>query len=210
MDSALFETLGSGVLRRCSTQHWGSALGFWMGRLLLAAVRPVLGKRGGWAFDGCRGTLRGGSWKPRALRSPRSEVILGECPRGGPRTWGEASQPPSLRGHPGGVPLGLTSSLTSTGRQGGAPLICEERCSAHSDRVDCRWGAVCFTEKLARCVIFVLRAHGLTLSENKQEPLLYISRSRISRTRQTLDFGVIVSKRKQEEQHQQQQQQQHQ
>ena len=165
----MFETLGSGVLRRCSTQHWGSALGFWMGRLLLAAVRPVLGKRGGWAFDGCRGTLRGGSWKPRALRSPRSEVILGECPRGGPRTWGEASQPPSLRGHPGGVPLGLTSSLTSTGRQGGAPLICEERCSAHSDRVDCRWGAVCFTEKLARCVIFVLRAHGLTLSENKQE-----------------------------------------
>ena len=85
MDSALFETLGSGVLRRCSTQHWGSALGFWMGRLLLAAVRPVLGKRGGWAFDGCRGTLRGGSWKPRALRSPRSEVILGECPRGAPR-----------------------------------------------------------------------------------------------------------------------------
>ena len=85
MDSALFETLGSGVLRRCSTQHWGSALGFWMGRLLLAAVRPVLGKRGGWAFDECRGTLRGGSWKPRALRSPRSEVILGECPRGAPR-----------------------------------------------------------------------------------------------------------------------------
>ena len=163
-----------------------------------------------WALAECRGALRGGSWKQRALRSRRSEVILGECPQGGPRTWGEASQPPSLRGHPGGVPLGLTSSLTSTGRQGGAPLICEERCSAHSDRVDCRWGAVCFTEKLARCVIFVLRAHGLTLSENKQEPLLYISRSRISRTRQTLDFGVIVSRRKQEEQHQQQQQQQHQ
>ncbi len=81
----MFETLGSGVLRRCSTQHWGSALGFWMGRLLLAAVRPGLGKRRGWAFDECRGTLRGGSRKPRVLRSPRSEVILGECPRGAPR-----------------------------------------------------------------------------------------------------------------------------
>ena len=31
------------------------------------------------------GTLRGGSRKPRVLRSPRSEVILGECPRGAPR-----------------------------------------------------------------------------------------------------------------------------
>ena len=91
MDSALFETLGSGVLRRCSTQHWGSALGFWMGRLLLAAVRPVLGKRGGWAFDGCRGTLRGGSWKLRALRSRRLKVILRECPRGRPSRPGEAS-----------------------------------------------------------------------------------------------------------------------
>ena len=163
-----------------------------------------------WSLAECRGALRGGSWKQRALWSRRSEVILGECPQGGPRLRGESSQSPSLRGHPGGVPLGLTSSLTSTGRQGGAPLICEERCCAHSDGVDCRWGAVCFTKKLARCVIFVLRAHVLTLSENKQEPLLYISRSRISRTRQTLDFGVIVSKRKQEEQHQQQQQQQHQ
>ena len=151
-----------------------------------------------WALAEYRGALRGGSWKQRALRSRRSEVIRGECPQGGPRTRGEASQSPSLRGHPGGVPSGSTSSLTSTGRQGGAPLICEERCCAHSDGVGCRWGAVCFTENLARCVMFVLRAHVLTLSENTQELLLYISRSRISRTRQTLDFGVIVSKRKQD------------
>ena len=62
----------------------------------------------GWALVECRGTLRGGSRKPRVLRSPRSEVILGECPRGAPR---------------------------------GAPRICDERCCAHSFRVeDCRWG----------------------------------------------------------------------
>ena len=111
MDSALFETLGSGVLRRCSTQHWGSDLGFWMGRLLLA-------------FGECRGTLRGGSWKPRAMRSRRLTVILRECPRGRPSRPGEASQSPPLQSHTGGLPSGLTSR--SKGRQGGAQRICDE------------------------------------------------------------------------------------
>jgi hypothetical protein len=59
LENHLFETIGTRVLRCCSTPSWGSALGFRVGRLFWAAGRPGPGEApSGYA-----------SWPPRLCTS---------------------------------------------------------------------------------------------------------------------------------------------
>ena len=67
LDNHMTETLGEGVLRCCSTQPWGSALGFQVGMCFGVAVGLVQGKR------------------PRVPRRGRPAVA-----RLAARTWGRA------------------------------------------------------------------------------------------------------------------------